>query len=445
MTKDILQRIKDDGVEFIQLQFTDYFGAIKSVVIPVMHVKTALEKGVWFDGSSIEGFARIHESDMYLMPDPDTYAVLPWESQEHKVARFICDIYTPEGKPFEGDPRYVLKKVLSEAAEMGWSFNTGPELEFFLFKINNGSEKTKPVLHDTGSYFDFSSKDLATDVRRDIILALQSMGMEVEMSHHEVAPGQHEIDFKYGDALKTADNAITFKQAVKSIAAKYDLYASFMPKPVFGQNGSGMHVHQSIFDIKTGINIFYDAKDKYKLSALAKQFVAGQLAHVRGFCAITSPLVNSYKRLVPGYEAPVYICWAQINRSALIRIPRFSPGREQATRAELRCPDPSANPYLAFAVMLKAGLDGIKKKMMPPEPVEENVYHLTDEQLKAKNIGVLPSSLAEAMEEMEKDPIVRETLGSSMYEKYLAAKKSEWSEYQIQVSQWELERYFENV
>lgn len=445
MTKEILKKAKDDNIEFIQLQFTDFFGTIKSVVIPVVHLSTALEKGVWFDGSSIEGFARIHESDMYLMPDPATYAVLPWESQEHKVARFICDVYTPEGKPFEGDPRCVLKKVLAEAAKEGYSYNTGPELEFFLFKANNNDQKIQPVVHDSGGYFDFSTKDLASDVRRDIMLALQSMGMEVEMGHHEVAPGQHEIDFKYADALKTADNAITFKQAVKSMAAKHGLYASFMPKPVFGQNGSGMHVHQSVYDAKTGNNLFYDAEDKYNLSKLAKSFIAGQLSHVRGFCAITSPNVNSYKRLVPGYEAPVYICWARVNRSSLIRIPKVSPGREQATRAELRCPDPSSNPYLAFAVMLKAGLDGIKRNLTLQEPVEENVYLYSGEQLKAKNIGVLPASLGEALEELQKDKVTQEALGSFMYEKYLEAKLKELSEYQIQVTQWELDRYFENV
>ena len=339
LNKKVLDKVQEDNVKFIQLQFTDLHGMIKSTTIPVEKLAESLEKGTWFDGSSIEGFTRIAESDMFLKPDPTTYAVLPWEAGTKATARLICDVYTPDGKPFEGDPRHILKRVMEEAAELGFEYNVGPELEFFIFKPKEETGEIKPVTHDVAGYFDFSPRDLASEVRKDIIFALEAMGLEVEMSHHEVAPGQHEIDFKYGPALLQADRAITFKHVVKSIAYKHDLYASFMPKPIFGQNGSGMHVHQSLLDIKTGKNAFFDAGDNYKLSAVAKSFIAGQLQHVKGMSAVTAPTVNSYKRLVPGYEAPVYICWAQINRSALIRIPRYSPGREQATRAELRCVD----------------------------------------------------------------------------------------------------------
>src|SRR3989338_3304460 len=390
-SKKVLEKAKKDEVKFVQLQFTDIHGTIKSVTIPIHKLEESLEKGTWFDGSSIEGFTRIAESDMFLKPDPTTYAVLPWEAGTKATARLICDVYTPDGKPFEGDPRHILKRVMEEAAELGFEYNVGPELEFFIFKPKEETGEIKPVTHDVAGYFDFSPRDLASEVRKDIIFALEAMGLEVEMSHHEVAPGQHEIDFKYGPALLQADRAITFKHVVKSIAYKHDLYASFMPKPIFGQNGSGMHVHQSLLDIKTGKNAFFDAGDNYKLSAVAKSFIAGQLQHVKGMSAVTAPTVNSYKRLVPGYEAPVYICWAQINRSALIRIPRYSPGREKATRAELRCPDPSCNPYLAFAVMLKAGLDGIKNKMEPPKPVEEDVYEFDECKLETHGIDTLPA------------------------------------------------------
>jgi len=440
--KEILEKAKQDGVKFVQLQFTDIHGVIKSVTIPVERLSESLEKGIWFDGSSIEGFTRIAESDMYLKPDVSTYVVLPWEMGEGATARFICDVYTPDGKPFEGDPRYILKKVMKEASELGYEYNVGPELEFFLFKPREDGELV-PTAHDKAGYFDFSPKDLAADVRNDIIKALESVGIEVEMSHHEVAPGQHEINFKYGAALETADKAITFKHVVKSIAQKHGLYATFMPKPLFGQAGSGMHVHQSLF--KDGKNAFFDADDKYKLSNVAKSFVAGQLAHVKAMSAIVAPKVNSYKRLVPGYEAPVYICWAHINRSALIRIPRYSPGREQATRAEIRCPDPSCNPYLAFAVMLKAGLEGIKKKIMLQEPVEEDVYEFDEAKLEKRKIDTLPASLGEAMEELKKDSVIQEALGNHTYPIYLAAKKAEYDEYRLQVTKWELEKYFEST
>ncbi|MBW2989949.1 type I glutamate--ammonia ligase [Candidatus Woesearchaeota archaeon] len=442
-TDDVLEKAKKDGVRFIQLQFTDIHGAIKSVMIPIHRLAESLEKGTWFDGSSIEGFTRIAESDMYLKPDISTYALLPWETGEGATARLICDIYMPDGKPFEGDPRYILKRALKEASELGYSYNVGPELEFFLFRPKEDSQIT-PVTHDKAGYFDFSPKDLAVQVRNDIINALESMGLEVEMSHHEVAPGQHEIDFKYGPALKTADNAITFKHVVKSIAQRHGLYATFMPKPLFRANGSGMHVHQSLFD-KDGKNAFFNPDDSYKLSDMAKSFVAGQLSHVKAMSSILAPKVNSYKRLVPGYEAPVYICWAQINRSALIRIPRYSPGRENATRAELRCPDPSCNPYLAFAVMLKSGLDGMAKKMAPPAPVEEDVYEFDEAKLEKKKIDTLPCSLGDALIELKKDKVVQEALGSHTLPIYLAAKKAEYDEYRLQVTSWELEKYFEST
>jgi glutamine synthetase len=436
----ILRRVAKDGVKFINLQFTDIMGSVKTVTIPITHLKNAIERGVWFDGSSIEGFARIHESDMFLKPDLTTYAVIPWHNGEEKTARFICDVYGPNGKPFEGDPRYVLKKVMEETKKMGFIYNTGPELEFFLFRKEDGN--IKPLPHDRGSYFDLTT-DLAFEVRKDIILSLEKIGIQVEASHHEVAYAQHEIDFKYDNALKTADNAVTLKFAVKAIAQKHDLHATFMPKPIFGINGSGMHVHQSLFNIKTGKNMFYDPKDKYKLSKIAYHFIAGQIEHARGMSAILAPLVNSYKRLVPGYEAPVYICWGQINRSALIRIPMYSKGREQSVRCELRCPDPSCNPYLAFAVMLKAGLDGIKRKLIPPKPVEENVYEFDDKMLESMNISVLPHSLYEAIKEMKKDKVIREALGEKLFERYVEAKMKEWDEFRTTVTEWEIERYLE--
>jgi len=436
----VLEKSKKDGVKFVDLQFTDLFGSIKSVTIPVEFLGESLEKGTWFDGSSIEGFTRICESDMYLMPDPTSYAVVPWKIIESgSTARMMCDVYTSDGKPFEGDPRYILKRVMKEAEEAGYYYNTGPELEFFLFKSDDGTIKAMP--HDNGGYFDLTM-DQGYGVRRDMILALERLGIQVEMSHHEVAEGQHEIDFKYGGALRTADNAITLKYAFKAIANMHGLHASFMPKPIFGINGSGMHVHQSLFD-KKGNNTFFDAEDSYKLSAVAKGFIAGQLEHVREMSAVLAPTVNSYKRLVPGYEAPVYICWGQKNRSALIRVPRYSPGREKATRAELRCPDPSCNPYLAFAVMLSAGLDGVKRKLKLPEPVNEDVYEFDDAKLEKHYIKTLPGSLGEALDEMKKSKIVKETLGSHAYEQFIRNKTVEWDEYRIAVTDWEINRYLE--
>ncbi len=438
--EQVLERARKDGVRFVDLQFTDLFGTVKSVTIPAEHLEESFEKGTWFDGSSIEGFTRICESDMYLVPDPRTYAVIPWRVVESgSTARMICDVYMPDGKPFEGDPRYILKKVVKEAEEMGYYYNTGPELEFFLFQRENGL--TTPLPHDRGSYFDLSM-DLAYGVRRDMILALERLGITVEMSHHEVAAGQHEIDFRYGPAITTADNAITLKYAFKAIANMHNLHATFMPKPIYGVNGSGMHVHQSLFD-KKGNNAFFDKDDKYRLSDVAYGFIAGQLEHVREISAIIAPTVNSYKRLVPGYEAPVYICWGQKNRSALIRVPRYSSGREKATRAELRCPDPSCNPYLAFAVMLKTGLEGIKKKKKPPEPVEEDVYEFDDKKLESRYIRTLPASLGEALEEMQTSKIVRETLGEHAYIQFLRNKMAEWNEYCTVVTDWEISKYLE--
>ena len=439
----IINRAKEDDVQFVQLQFTDINGNIKAVTIPAERFPESIEKGIWFDGSSIEGFTRICESDMYLKPDISTYALLPWETEAH-TARLFCDVHMPDGSPFEGDPRYILKRALKNARALNYEYNVGPELEFFLFKPKSDGQIV-PTPHDVGSYFDFSPRDLAGNVRRDIIFTLEKMGLSVEMSHHEVAPGQHEIDFKYAEALRTAENALTFKQVVKSIAHKHDLYATFMPKPIFGICGSGMHCHQSFFDITTRKNAFFDPGDEYKLSKVARQFIAGQLHHIRALSAVLSPTVNSYKRLVPGYEAPVYICWGQKNRSALIRIPRFSPGREQGTRAELRCPDPSNNPYLALAVMLEAGLDGIKNNMATPNPVEENVYEFNKDELAYRNIATLPGSLGEAIAEMEKSKLVERALGSHTYQIYLHSKIAELDEYRIQVTDWEHKKYFETT
>jgi len=433
---DVFRLIESEQVRFVNLQFTDIIGMVKSVTIPVERFQDAIEFGKWFDGSSIEGFARIAESDMVLLPDLSTFAIIPWERGENVAARVICHVYTPAGQPFEGDPRNALARVVAEAHALGFEYMTGPELEFFLFKLNG----TEPLLHDQASYFDYST-DLAYSVRKEMVNALQGLGIRVESSSHEVAAGQHEIDFKYGPAIPTADNAVTLKVAMKAIADRHDLHATFMPKPIFGINGSGMHTHQSLADLKTGKNLFYDVRDPYNLSLLAKQFIAGQLAHARAMTAIVAPTVNSYKRLVPGYEAPVYISWARINRSALIRIPRFSAGQTQAARLELRCPDPSCNPYLAFAVMLAAGLDGIRRGLMPPEPVEEDLYHLDEPARRKRGVKTLPGSLAEALAELQKDEVIQAALGEHIYHRFLEAKTMEWEEYRIQVTPWELKRY----
>ncbi|MBM3318082.1 MAG: type I glutamate--ammonia ligase [Candidatus Eisenbacteria bacterium] len=446
--EELISRVRADRVEFVNLQFTDVLGAIKGVTIPAAGLGEALARGVWFDGSSVEGFARIHESDMVLRPDPGTYRVLPWGAPERRQARLICDVQTPDQRPFPGDPRGVLRRAMARAEAQGHTYNAGPELEFFLFKRNadarDGRAPLRPVPHDVGGYFDFSPQDLASTVRADIMRALAELGITAETAHHEVATAQHEIDFRYCDGLTAADNVMTVRQAVKAVAAEHDLYATFMPKPICGANGSGMHTHQSFFD-RGGRNAFFDAAGRYELSDLARHYIAGQLAHAPALSAVLAPTVNSYKRLVPGYEAPVYICWARTNRSALIRVPCTSPGREQSARAELRCPDPSANPYLAFAVMLAAGLDGIERRLAPPEPVEEDVYHFDARRLEEMGIASLPGTLAEALDALEKDEVVRSALGDLAYQAFARAKRAEWDEYRIQVSDWELERYLETL
>lgn len=442
ITKEIiLDFAKEFSVEFVNMQFTDLFGIPKAVTIPIHKLETALDKNVWFDGSSIEGFTRIHESDMYLQPDITTFAIIPWTIGTPRVtARIICDVYMPDGTPFAGDPRYILKKQLQKAAEMGYEYNTGPELEFFLFRKENS--KLMPLPHDKAGYFD-QTTDLAADVRADMSFALDSMGIEVEALHHEVAIGQHEIDFRYGDALQTADNAVTFKMVLKAIANHYNLHATFMPKPVFGINGSGMHVHQSLFYRENADTAFYDESDKYHLSLTAKHFMAGQLQHVRALNAVLNPLVNSYKRLVVGYEAPVYVSWAHTNRSALIRVPRFTVGQKKAARIELRCPDPAANPYLAFAVMIAAGLAGVRNKTIPPDPVEEDLYLFTNEELTKRKIGTVSENLYVALQEMKKSELMRDVLGEHAFAKFYETKMHEWDEYRLSVSDWELEKYLE--
>jgi glutamine synthetase len=443
MTQDLLKRIEQEQVKFICLQFTDVTGTVKSTDLPTHRLEESLKNGVWFDGSSVEGFARIQESDMLLRLDPSTYQILPWSEPDRKRARILCDIHSADGTPFAGDPRGSLKRILAKIADKGWKFNTGPELEFFLFRRDGAS--IHPVPHDSGSYFDFSARDEAQRVRSQIMMALQAMGLEVEMGHHEVALGQHEIDFKYDDALTTADSAITFKYTAKAIANMNDLTATFMPKPVFGINGSGMHTHMSIFD-RQGTNLFFDAKDEFHLSPLAYSFLAGLIAHARALCAIVAPSVNSYKRIVPGYEAPVFVCWAQVNRSALIRIPRYTPGNDKATRIELRYPDPSCNPYLAFTAMLAAGLDGVEKQMKPPAHVNNvDVYHLTPDEVATRGIPILPGSLAEALEDLAKDTVLQAALGSNLYDAFQRAKWAEWDDYRIHVTDWEIERYLENA
>ncbi|OGO28487.1 MAG: type I glutamate--ammonia ligase [Chloroflexi bacterium RBG_16_52_11] len=445
MNKDhLLGQVKEDKVKFVSLQFTDVTGAVKSVDIPVHRLESALDEGVWFDGSSVEGFARIQESDMRLVIDPKTYAVLPWSPVELRRARLFCDIYQPDGLPFAGDPRGTLRRILAKIERRGWTYFVGPEPEFFLFK-RNGQESIHPVPHDVGGYFDFSATDEAVRVRTELMDALLGMGLEVEMGHHEVALGQHEIDFRYENALQAADNILTLKYTVKAIAAQHGLIASFMPKPIFGINGSGMHCHQSIFD-RNGENLFFNQDDEYRLSELAYGFIAGQLNHARSLAAVVAPTVNSYKRLVPGYEAPVYVGWAQINRSALIRIPRYTEGRDKATRAELRFPDPAANPYLALTVMLAAALDGIDNNLPCPEPLNNvNVYHLTPEERAEMNINELPGSLAEALRELEKDEVLIDALGPTTYEAFNRAKWSEVEESRMRVTDWEVEHFLETA
>jgi len=431
----VMELVKEKNVRFIRLWFTDVLGALKSFAITVDELEGALDEGMGFDGSSIEGFARIQESDMVAMPDPKTFTILPWRpTEEAAVARMFCDILQPDGSPYVGDPRYALRRNLKKAADMGYTYYVGPELEYFYFKNSSGTETL-----DSGGYFDLTPLDVASDLRRETVLALESMGIKVEYSHHEVAPSQHEIDLRYKDALTMADAAMTYRLTVKEIAMKNGVYATFMPKPIFGQNGSGMHTHQSLFLGEK--NAFFDPKDKHHLSKTGKSYIAGLLVHAREICSVVAQWVNSYKRLVPGYEAPVYVSWAQRNRSALVRVPMYKPGREKATRVEFRCPDPACNPYLAFSVMLAAGLKGVAENYELPAPVEEDIFEM-DEQARAKHgIASLPGSLAEAVAETEKSDLVREALGDHIFEKFIANKKIEWDRYRTHVTQLELDRY----
>lgn len=433
--EDIIRLADENDVEFIRMQFTDIFGQMKNVAITRAQLEKALNNQIMIDGSSIEGFTRIHESDQYLHPDLDTFVILPWRPQHERVARLICDVYNPDGTPFVGDPRHVLKNVLDKAAKLGYTFNVGPECEFFLFDTDEHGRPTTQTSDEAG-YFDLGPLDHGEGTRREICIALEAMGFEIEASHHEVAAGQHEIDFKYADALTAADNIMTFKLAVKTIAQRNGLHATFMPKPIFGMNGSGMHTNMSLF--KDGKNIFFDENGERKLSREAYSFIAGLLEHAKSLVAVTNPLVNSYKRLVPGYEAPVYLAWSASNRSALIRIPA---ARGQSTRVELRCPDPSCNPYLALAVCLAAGLDGIERGLIPPEEVTENIFSM-DAKTRAENgIDNLPGTLFEALELMKRDPLMADTLGPHAYESFLAGKYHEWDTYRTQVTEWETEQY----
>lgn len=431
---DVFEAIDKHNVRFVRIWFTDILGIPKSFAINTNQLDGAFSEGMGFDGSSVRGFARIYESDLIAKPDPSTFRIIPWRQQENAVARMFCDILNPDGTPYEGDPRYVLKRNLSRLREKGYQFMVGPELEFFYFKNDCSTE-----ILDTGGYFDLTTLDVASDLRRDTILALDAMGIDVEYSHHEVAPSQHEIDLRYADALTMADNVITYKITVKEIARKHGCYATFMPKPIFGVNGSGMHVHQSLFQGKR--NVMFDASDEYHLSDEAKCYIAGLLRHAPEITAVTNQWVNSYKRLVPGYEAPVYISWARRNRSALVRVPMYKPGKEAATRLEYRSPDPGANPYLAFSVMLVAGLAGIANKYELPPPQERDIYHMSEEEKRAAGISSLPGSLNEAIQLAERSYIVREALGDHVFENFIAIKKAEWDEYRTNVSQWELERY----
>ena len=437
---EILSRVRKEGVEFISLRFTDILGTPKSATVPISKLEEILASGFWVDGSSIEGFMGIHESDMLLVPDLATYVPLPWT--QGKVARIICDVYGTDEKPFEGDPRGVLKRQIAKAKGMGFEYFVGPELEFFLFaekdgKVTNGTPVPEP--HDNGGSWDVSPLDNADWMMRDLVPQLDAMGASVERMTHEVSPGQHEIGFRYGDVLKIADNVLVIKEATKIMAKRLGMFASFMPKPVFGINGSGMHVHQSLWS--DGKNAFSDPSDSYGLSKTAKHFIAGQLSHARALAAVVAPSVNSYKRLVPGYEAPVYACWAAVNRSALIRIPGHAKGFSKAARCELRCPDSSCNPYLAFSAMLGAALDGIKSKREPPQPVEENVFHFDEEKLAKMHISTLPASLDEAIRELEKDDVIRAALGEFASGKLMAAQRKQWDQYRVQVTPWEVERY----
>ncbi|TDB39473.1 MAG: type I glutamate--ammonia ligase [Actinobacteria bacterium] len=431
---DVIKTIKDQKIEFIHLWFTDVLGFLKSFTIDVEELELAMTEGMGFDGSSIQGFARIQESDMIALPDATTLQILPWRQKGALVATMFCDIMRPEGGYYDADPRYVMRRNLERAEAMGYTFFIGPELEYYYLKSD-----TEPEVLDHATYFDQTTRDLAVDLRKDTVRALKRFGIQVEYSHHEVGPSQHEIDLRYCEALKMADNVMTYRAVVKEIAQENGVYATFMPKPLFGEAGSGMHVHQSLF--KDGRNAFYDADDPHHLSATAKSYIAGILAHAREICAVTNQWVNSYKRLVSGYEAPVYICWAHRNRSALVRVPMYKPGKENATRIELRSPDPACNPYLAFSVMLAAGLDGIEKGLTLPADVVDDVYEMSEERRAELGIGQLPEDLYEAIREMEKSELVREALGDQVFEWFLRNKKAEWNSYRTRVTPFELDEY----
>src|SRR6266550_1308024 len=433
--RDVLARVQEENIEFVRFWFTDIFGALKSFAVGKDELDEAFEQGMGFDGSSITGFNRIEESDMIAMPDPATFKLLPWRSREHKVGRVFCDVLTPDGQPYEGDPRFVMRRALARAQDMGFDhYYLGPELEFFLFKDDQGTE-----ILDKGGYFDLTTLDIASDFRRDAVFTLRELGIPVEYTHHEVGPSQHEIDMRFADGLEMADNTMTYRIAIKEVAMAHGYYATFMPKPLFGENGSGMHTHQSLF--RGDENAFFDADDEYYLSAAAKGFIAGLLRHARELSALFAPSVNSYKRLVLGYEAPVYVAWSRRNRSALVRVPVYHPGKEKATRAELRCPDPACNPYLTFAALLHAGLDGIEKGYELPPPIETNLYNLTADERARLGIEQLPETLGEAIDEMAKSELALKALGEHVFTRYIDLKRAEWEDYRIQVSPWELERY----
>jgi len=432
--KDVMEACKDKDVKFIRLFFSDIAGQMKGFSIPVEELEYALEEGMGFDGSSIKGFARIDESDMIALPDPTTYTMLPYRPREKAVAAMICDILNPDRSPYEGDSRYILRKKLKSIRKEGFTFYVGPELEFFIFRDNRGTETL-----DEGGYFDVTTLDAAADVRREIILTLEEMGIKAEYSHHEVAPSQHEIDLRYTDALTMADIVMFYRMIAKEIASKHGFYLTFMPKPIFGVNGSGMHTHQSLFQGEK--NAFFDVKDKFYLSETAKKYLTGLLHHAKEITLVCNQWVNSYKRLVPGYEAPVYMCWARRNRSTLIRVPMYKPGREKSTRIEFRSPDPACNPYLAFCCMVSAGLKGIENNYTLPDPIEVDVYHLTEEERNKMEVDVLPGSLIEAIEIAEKSQLLKETLGEHIYSNLLAAKKIEWDEYRKRVHEYEIKTY----
>ena len=431
---DVINLVKKHNVKFIRFWFTDILGQVKSFAVTSEELDTAFDEGMGFDGSSIKGYARIDESDMIAKPDPTTFQLIPWRPKDKAVARMFCDILNPDGTHYEGDPRYALKRNLERLKKRGLTFYLGPELEFFYFKDSKGTE-----ILDEGGYFDLTTLDAASDLRRETVLTLEEMGIKVEYSHHEVAPSQHEIDLRYADALTMADNVITYRVVVKEVATKYGCYATFMPKPIFGQNGSGMHTHQSLFKGKR--NAFYDARDKYNLSDMAKKYIAGLLKHSPEITAFANQWVNSYKRLVPGYEAPVYVAWARRNRSALVRVPMYKPGKEEATRIELRSPDPACNPYLAFSVMLAAGLEGIEKGYKLPEPVEKDIFNLDDKEKKKLGITSLPGNLIKAIEVAEKSEVMRKALGDHIFNNFITSKNLEWDDYRTKIHPNELDRY----